>query len=127
MLDQRLIYSEERKTWNLFVNNEWYYEGDFETCSEMMMNNAVDDNDDYYGDDGDDIDESDYDLYDEVVDHVYYYLIDCLDDAYADGNPAYWVHDAVEKYTMELLDSYDLPLDLTRQVMTQVNDRLKES
>lgn len=43
MLDQRLIYSEERKTWNLFVNNEWYYEGTFEECSEMMLNNAVDD------------------------------------------------------------------------------------
>lgn len=54
MLTQELIYSEERKTWNLFVDNEWYYEGTYEQCADMMWNNDVDDNDDYYGDDGDD-------------------------------------------------------------------------
>ena len=54
MLEQTLEYSEERGTWNLFVNGEWYFEGDYEQCSEMMFNNAVDDNDDYYDDDGDD-------------------------------------------------------------------------
>ena len=53
MLSQELIYSEERKTWNLFVNGEWYFEGDYEQCADMMWNNAVDDSDDYYGDDGD--------------------------------------------------------------------------
>ena len=54
MLEQRLCYSEERNTWNLFVNGEWYFEGNYEQCSEMMMNNAIDDNDDYYEDDYDD-------------------------------------------------------------------------
>lgn len=41
-MNQQLIYSEERGTWNLFVDGEWYYEGDYETASEMMLNNAVD-------------------------------------------------------------------------------------
>ena len=55
-MDQMLIFSEERQTWNLFVNGEWYFEGDYETCEEMMMNNAADyyepeyEPDDYYGD-----------------------------------------------------------------------------
>ena len=53
-MQQELIYSEERKTWNLFVDNEWYFEGTYEQCADMMWNNAVDDNNDYYGDDGDD-------------------------------------------------------------------------
>ena len=42
MLDQEVIYSESRGTWNLFVNGEWYYEGIFEECSDMMFNNAAD-------------------------------------------------------------------------------------
>lgn len=42
MLDQELIYSEERGTWNLFVNGEWYFEGTYEQCEEMMFNNACD-------------------------------------------------------------------------------------
>ena len=41
-LTQEIIYSEERGTWNLFVNGEWYFEGDYETCSDMMVNNQVD-------------------------------------------------------------------------------------
>ena len=42
MLNQEVIYSEDRGTWNLFVNGEWYYEGTFEECSDMMFNNAAD-------------------------------------------------------------------------------------
>ena len=42
MLDQTLVYSEERGTWNLIVNGEWYYEGTYEECTEMMCNNAAD-------------------------------------------------------------------------------------
>ena len=54
MLDQRIEYSEERGTWNLFVNNEWYYEGTYEQCSDMMFNNAADEyEDDYVPDDYD--------------------------------------------------------------------------
>ena len=41
MLSQELIYSEERGTWNLFVDNEWYYEGTYEQCEEAMLNNAI--------------------------------------------------------------------------------------
>lgn len=47
MLEQTIEYSEERGTWNLFVNGEWYYEGDYETGSDMMVNNQVD----YYEED----------------------------------------------------------------------------
>ena len=47
MLSQELIYSEERGTWNLFVNNEWYWEGTYEQCVDMMNNNAAEEFDDY--------------------------------------------------------------------------------
>lgn len=47
MLNQELVYNEERGTWNLFVNGEWYAEGTYEQMDEMMFNNASD----YYGDD----------------------------------------------------------------------------
>lgn len=40
MLNQEVVWSEDRKSWNLFVNGEWYYEGTYEECSEMMFNNA---------------------------------------------------------------------------------------
>ena len=42
MLDQELVYSEERDSWNLIVNGEWYFEGSYEQCEEMMFNNACD-------------------------------------------------------------------------------------
>lgn len=32
------VYSEERGTWNLFVNGEWYYEGTYEECEQMYYN-----------------------------------------------------------------------------------------
>lgn len=60
MAQQTLVYSEERNTWNLFVDNEWYFEGTYEQCSDMMFENAAADNadydtedysDDYYEDD----------------------------------------------------------------------------
>lgn len=66
IIEQTLEYNKERGTWNLFVNNEWYYEGDYETCSEMMLNNAVDSNDEYYGDDGDDYENNWADYYEET-------------------------------------------------------------
>jgi len=45
MLKQEMIYSKERGTWNLFVNNEWYLEGTYEQCEEAMFNNSICDND----------------------------------------------------------------------------------
>lgn len=61
-MTQNLVYSEERGTWNLFVDGEWYAEGTYEQMDDMMFNNAVsEDTDncgcdcyggsDYYGDD----------------------------------------------------------------------------
>ena len=41
-MQQELIYSESRGTWNLFVNGEWYLEGTYEQCEEAMFNNACD-------------------------------------------------------------------------------------
>lgn len=43
MLEQHIEYSEERGTWNLFVNGEWYLEGTYEQCEDAMFNNACDD------------------------------------------------------------------------------------
>lgn len=39
-MQQELVFSAERGTWNLFVNNEWYFEGGYEQCEEMMFTNA---------------------------------------------------------------------------------------
>lgn len=47
MLEQRMEYSEERGTWNLFVDNEWYLEGTYEQCEEAMFNNACCENEEY--------------------------------------------------------------------------------
>ena len=41
MLSQEMLFSEERQTWNLFVNGEWYLEGTYEQCDEAMLNNAI--------------------------------------------------------------------------------------
>lgn len=38
-IEQEMVYSEERGTWNLFVNGEWYYEGTYEECEKMYYNN----------------------------------------------------------------------------------------
>ena len=35
MNDVKVIYSETRGTWNVIVNGEWYYEGDYEQASEV--------------------------------------------------------------------------------------------
>lgn len=35
MNDIQLVYSETRGTWNVFVNGEWYFEGDYEQASEV--------------------------------------------------------------------------------------------
>lgn len=41
-MEQVLKYNEDRKTWNLYVNGEWYYEGTYEECQEIMINNSID-------------------------------------------------------------------------------------
>ena len=41
MLNQEMIFSEERQTWNLFVDGEWYLEGTYEQVEEAMFDNAV--------------------------------------------------------------------------------------
>ena len=40
-MEQELVYSKERGTWNLFVNGEWYCEGTYEECNDTMLNNAI--------------------------------------------------------------------------------------
>ena len=51
MLNQEIVFSEERQTWNLFVNGEWYYEGTYEQVEEAMMNNAICDAEEEYSED----------------------------------------------------------------------------
>lgn len=46
-MSQTMVYSEERGTWNLFVDNEWYFEGTYEQCEEAMFNNACFESEDY--------------------------------------------------------------------------------
>lgn len=38
-MTQEIRYSAERDTWNLFVDGEWYAEGDYEYCQKMYDNN----------------------------------------------------------------------------------------
>lgn len=38
-MNTELIYSEERGTWNVFVNGEWYYEdANYERAEEFFFN-----------------------------------------------------------------------------------------
>ena len=46
-MDQHIVYSEERGTYNLIVDGEWFLEGTYEQCSDAMFNNACDYYDDY--------------------------------------------------------------------------------
>lgn len=45
-MEQHMCYSEERGTWNLIVDGEWYLEGTYEQCENAMFNNAVDESED---------------------------------------------------------------------------------
>ena len=37
-METGIFYSEERGTWNLFVDGEWIYEGTYEQCEDMYYN-----------------------------------------------------------------------------------------
>lgn len=37
MNDIRLRYSETRGTWNVIINGEWYFEGNYEQASEVFQ------------------------------------------------------------------------------------------
>lgn len=44
-----LFYSEERGTWNVFSNGEWYYEDkDYERAENVYVNLLCPEEDDYY-------------------------------------------------------------------------------
>lgn len=58
-MQQEMIFSEERGTWNLIVDGEWYAEGKYEDIEKMYDNNRMCEieeeeerctPDDYYGD-----------------------------------------------------------------------------
>lgn len=38
MAQIEIIYNKEKQTYNLFVNNEWYAEGDYEYIDKMVTN-----------------------------------------------------------------------------------------
>lgn len=38
MANVNMIYSEERGTWNVFVDGEWYFEGTYEEAVNVFMN-----------------------------------------------------------------------------------------
>lgn len=40
-MQQEMIYSEERGTWNLIVDGEWYAEGNYEYIEKMYDNNRM--------------------------------------------------------------------------------------
>lgn len=52
-MNVNMIWSEERGTWNVFVNGEWYYEGNYEEACNVADSFYFDNNDEYYGDNGD--------------------------------------------------------------------------
>lgn len=51
MANVNMIYSEERKTWNVFVDGEWYYEGTYEEADKVYMNCVCPEEDDEYYED----------------------------------------------------------------------------
>ena len=53
MDDIRLEYSSLRDSFNVFVNGEWYSEGTYEQCCEVMDSFFFAE-EEYYGDNGDD-------------------------------------------------------------------------
>lgn len=53
MDDVRLEYSQLRDTWNVFVNGEWYFEGNYEQACNVADSFYFDDGEEYYGDNGD--------------------------------------------------------------------------
>lgn len=50
MDDIRLVHSEERSTWNVFVNGEWYFEDkDYDRAEAVYINLlCVNEEDEYY-------------------------------------------------------------------------------
>lgn len=42
-METGIIYSEERGTYNLFIDGEWIFEGSYEQCEEMYYNSMADD------------------------------------------------------------------------------------
>lgn len=53
MDDVRMIYSEERETWNVIVNGEWYYEGNYEQAERVFNSFFYEDDEEYYEEDYD--------------------------------------------------------------------------
>ena len=43
MDDVRMVYSEERNTWNVVVNGEWYFEGNYEQAENVFNSFFVND------------------------------------------------------------------------------------
>ena len=48
MDDVRLEYWEYRGTWNVIVNGEWYYEGNYEQAERVFNSFFYDDDEEYY-------------------------------------------------------------------------------
>ena len=59
MWNTTMQYSENRGTWNVFVDNEWYYEGTYEQCC-TVMDSFVEEEDEYW--------EDEYETYEDVED-----------------------------------------------------------
>lgn len=51
MDDVRIVYNEERGTYNVIVNGEWYAEGNYEYCNDVANSFLCPEEDEYYGDD----------------------------------------------------------------------------
>ena len=101
MLNQEIHFSEERQTWNLFVDGEWYYEGTYEQVEEAMFNNAMCDaeeevgcyepEDDYYPEDDE-----------PYLNNVNYWVSYALQDGTQMGT-SLWVNDDDRAYD-EIMD-----------------------
>ena len=53
MNDVRLEYSESRGTWNVIVNGEWYYEGNYEQAENVFNSFFWNDDEEHYEEDYD--------------------------------------------------------------------------
>lgn len=52
MSNIEIVYNEQRNTWNVYVDGEWYFEGNYEQATDLV-NRLYASDDEYYEDEPD--------------------------------------------------------------------------
>lgn len=43
-----IVYNEQRNTWNVYVDGEWYFEGNYEDATDLVNNLYAADDDEWW-------------------------------------------------------------------------------